>query len=63
MLISKMEETSTKEETLLEAFSGVFTLAGAIMALSGVFFALRGKSAGMEWMILGALSLLVGWLA
>ncbi|PTX59638.1 hypothetical protein C8P63_11173 [Melghirimyces profundicolus] len=47
----------------MEAFSGVFTLAGAIMALSGVFFALRGKSAGMEWMILGALSLLVGWLA
>ncbi|MDA8352193.1 MAG: hypothetical protein M0Z65_03235 [Firmicutes bacterium] len=47
----------------MEAFSGWFTFIGLLACLFGGFFTLRGKSIGPELIILGGLSLLVGWLA
>ncbi|WP_169713653.1 hypothetical protein [Paludifilum halophilum] len=47
----------------MSGFGLWFIIAGGVMGVLGIFLRLRGDNAGYEWMALGVLCLLVGFLA
>lgn len=47
----------------MEEFALLFIVAGILMEVLGILYAFRGKSLGLELIVLGILSLLVGFLA
>ncbi|GGE04307.1 hypothetical protein GCM10011571_01610 [Marinithermofilum abyssi] len=47
----------------MEQWGNFFTYIGIAMGIGGIFLRIRDRSAGLELAALGALCLLIGWLA